>query len=267
MAHQVRSRERGHLLGRFSRRGVALGALTAVMATATVPTMTGCHVAPQVIQAALVACPVLLEFLQKLPQDNLPDGYEPCGEDVWNVRGAGIKLCFYCSRDASRPVFVRLGCSGKYFPVFPAPEDGRPARRTNILETGIRLDKMECHDILFAIAQGKADEYRRRLQATIIMPNERLIPSVDGYRSIALTLDGAEFAPDGTDFVAAHAAIGIEGTIEEVAHYAARVGVRSLEFRDGNTAWAVEVCPNFPIAAIFKNGVLVETMPLFAPDA
>lgn len=267
MAHPVRSRGDGSVLRRFGRRGVALGAIAAAMAAASVPALSGCHAAPQIIQAAMTICPPIIEAVLNLPRHTLPEGFEPCGERTWSVRGATVRLCFHCSRDPSEPVFVQFGCGGKYYPVYPAPAQGRPGWKDDALDTGVHLSKLECEEMLLALAEGKADEFRRRVQASIVMPNERLMPSVAGYRSITLTLDGAAFVPDGGDPVRAHAAVGIEGTVEEVAHYAAAVGVRSLEFREGGTAWAIEVCPGFPVAAVFRNGELVESMILFAPGA
>jgi len=267
MAHHAPSRGKGLRFSRLGGRGVALGAIAAVLATASVPAMTGCQSVPQIVHAVMTICPPLIEAVRNMPHDTLPAGYEPCGEEPWTVRGATIKLCFHCSRDATRPVYVQLGCSGKYFPVYPSTDDDRTPRKDHVLDTGVHLSSIDCEETLLAIAQGKADQYRRRLQASIVIPNERLLPSAAGYRSLTITLDGVEITPDGGDFATAHSAVGIEGTLDEVAHYAARAGIRSLEFRESGTAWAVEVCPDFPVAAVFKNAELVETMLLFSPDA
>lgn len=258
-------RSRRPLLARIGPRRIALGAIAAVLATATVPTMTGCQAAPAIIHAALTVCPQLIAALLKLPIDTLPPGYEHCGDYPWKIRDTTVKLCFYCSRNPADPNYVQLGCSGPYYPIFPAPSDGVAQRGNDILDTGVHLSKLDCQQLLFSIAQGKADEHRRRLQATLVMPNERTMPSTAGYRDLTLTLDGVEFTPDGTTSVGAHSAISIEGPIEEVAHYAARVGLRSIEFHEGRTAWAIEICPAYPVAAVFKNAQHVETMLLFAP--
>lgn len=267
MSLHAPEKSRRPLIARIGPRRIALGAIAAMMATATVPTMSGCETAPAIIHAALTICPQLIAALLKLPTDTLPPGYEHCGDLPWTVRGATVKFCFYCSRNPSDPAYVQLGCSGPYYPLYAAPSEGRAQRGNDILDTGVHLSKLECQQILFSIAQGKADEHRRRLQATLVMPNERTMPSTAGYRDLTLTLDGAEFAPDGTTAVRAHSAVSIEGPIEEVAHYAARVGLRSIEFREGGTAWAVEICPDLPVAAVFKNARLVDSMLLFAPGS
>jgi hypothetical protein len=253
------------LIARLGPRKIAIGTIAAMMATTTVPTMTGCEAAPAVIQAALTICPQLIAALLKLPISTLPPGYEYCGDYPWTIRGATVKICFFCSREPSDPHYVQLGCSGPYYPLYPSPSENRAQRGNDILDAGVHLSKLECRELLFSIAQGKADELRRRVEASLLMPNERSMPSTHGYRDLTLTLDGAAFVPDGSASVRAHTVVGIEGPIEEVAHYAARTGIRSLEFREGNTAWAIEVCPDFPVAAVFKNTRFVESIPLFAP--
>ena len=121
MSLHAPEKSRRPLIARIGPRRIALGAIAAMMATATVPTMSGCETAPAIIHAALTICPQLIAALLKLPTDTLPPGYEHCGDHPWTVRGATVKFCFYCSRNPSDPAYVQLGCSGPYYPLYAAP--------------------------------------------------------------------------------------------------------------------------------------------------
>lgn len=82
-----------------------------------------------------------------------------------------------------------------------------------------------------------------------------------------MSIDGAPARPDGDTPVDAGAAVHLSGDFDEVAHYAAELGVRSVEFRDGKDAWTVDVNRDFPAIAIFRNGRFVEARFLFAPGS
>jgi hypothetical protein len=95
----------------------------------------------------------------------------------------------------------------------------------------------------------------------------RGLPELAPYGGIRLQLDGVPAAPDGGSVTAAGTAVRVHGDFDQVARYAAELGIRSLEFRDGNDAWSVEVNHEYAAIAIFRNAQVVEARFLLAPSA
>jgi hypothetical protein len=247
------------------RRPLALGATVLALGALTLPVLSGCSTLPYVLHAAVSICKPLLTAILDDPVDTLPPQYRFCGSHEWRVRGAQVRFCLYCSPDAADPVYIQLDCEGKFHPLKPrTADDGHPAEPT-LDAGGLIIDKLSCEEHLLAIAQASADEFRSRADATIVLPNDRVLPDVTPYDGIRVHIDGASALPDGKTEVGAGAAVRVFGDFDQVARYAAELGVRSLEFRDGNDAWSVEVNHQYAAIAIFRNAQLVETRFLFAP--
>lgn len=243
---------------------LALGALS-------LPAMTGCSSLPYVIHAAVSVCKPLLTAILDDPVDSLPPHYRFCGSPEWQVRGTEVRFCLYCSPDPADPVYIQLDCEGKFHPLKPRSADGGgngagepPAAALD--EGGLIIEKLSCEEYLLAIAQATADEFRSRADATIVLPNDRVLPDLAPYDGIRLQLDGVSAAPDGVLVTAAGTAVRVHGEFDQVARYAAELGIRSLEFRDGNDAWTVEVNHEYAAIAVFRNAQFVEARFLLAPS-
>ena len=254
------------------RRPLALGAAMLALSALALPVMSGCSSLPYVIHAAVSVCKPLLTAILDDPVDTLPPQYRFCGSPEWQVRGAEVRFCLYCSPDPADPVYIQLDCEGQFHPLKPRGADGgddgggQPPVAT-LDEGGRIIDKLACDEYLFAIAQATADEFRSRADATIVLPNDRVLPELAPYGGIRLQLDGVPAAPDGESVTAAGTAVRVHGDFDQVARYAAELGIRSLEFRDGNDAWSVEVNHEYAAIAIFRNAQFVEARFLLAPSA
>ena len=249
------------------RRGVVAGALAIALTAASVPALAGCKAVPYMVHTLVSWCLPILSRVFDDPLSALPHGYAPCGRHTWSVRGEEIKFCLYCSPDPAQPVLVQLNCAGDFYPMRFRDHATRPP--TGAPGTGDRAGpiKMPCDEYIVSIAQAATDEFRSRADASIIAPNRRALPSADSYDDLEIQVDGLPLRPDGILEIESGSALRIRGAFEQVARYAAEVGVRSIEFRDGNTSWAIEVNHEFSAIAIFRNGRLAETRFLFAPNA
>ena len=254
------------------RRPLALSAAMLALGALALPVMSGCSSLPYVIHAAVSVCKPLLTAILDDPVDTLPPRYRFCGSPEWQVRGAEVRFCLYCSPDPADPVYIQLDCEGKFHPLKPRGADAgdggasQPPAET-LDEGGLIIDKLACEEYLLAIAQATADEFRSRADATIVLPNDRVLPDIAPYDGIRLQLDGVPTTPDGSATTAAGTAVRVHGDFDQGARYAAELGVRSLEFRDGNDAWTVEVNHEYAAVAIFRNARFVEARFLLAPPA
>lgn len=242
-----------------------LGAVAVALGAAAVPAMSGCKAVPYVVHTALSWCLPLLAQVLDEPVDSLPPSYALCGSPVWSVRDSEVKFCLYCSPNPADPVYVQLGCEGKFYPIRPRPP-ARPRGSATSSNDGVHLSKVDCDEFLLSVAQAQSDEFRRRADASIIVPNDRFLPSARLYRDLSVELDGVPTHPDGRTIADAGSALRLRGAFDDVARYAAELGVRSLEFRDGGDAWSVEFNPEFSAVAIFRNARLAETRFLLTPS-
>lgn len=250
----------------ITRRGMVLGAVALAVGAAALPTMPGCKAVPYLINTAVSLCAPLLAAILDRPVDTLPPNYTECGQHTWSVRGAEVKFCLYCSPIATDPVHIRLNCEGPYYPIKlrePRPSAGSDG---SLSEGGVHLSKLECDEYILALAQAQADALRSTADATLILPNDRVLPDATHFDGLAVSADNRPVLPDGALEFAAGTAVRVSGDFDQVARYAAETGVRSLEFREGPNAWTVEVNPRFAAAAIFKNGRFVEARFLFTPE-
>lgn len=257
-------------LSRASRRGILLGAVAATMGVAALPVLPGCQTIPYVANAVVSLCAPLLTAILDVPVDALPPHYTLCERHLWRARGEEIRFCLFCSTIPTEPLYVQLGCEGKYYPMKLRAPTERPPRdgaRANSVDDGIHLAKLDCDQFLLAIAEARYDAIHGTGEATMVLPNERPLPAIEGYPTLEVSIDGAPARPDGDTPVEAGAAVHLSGDFDEVAHYAAELGVRSVEFRDGKDAWNVDVNRDFPAIAIFRNGRFVEARFLFAPGS
>lgn len=253
------------LYRRPSRRGMIAGALALALVASAVPALSGCKAVPFMMNTVLSWCLQAVSKVLAEPVNALPAGYSACGQHTWSVRGEKVKFCLYCSPVPSDPVLVQLDCAGDFYPIkLRDREHAAPAG--TISESGqAGIQQLQCDQYLLSLAQAQTDEFQSRVDASIIAPNRRPIPSIQGYDELGIEVDGTPFVPDGTVEVRAGAAIRIHGAFDQVARYVAEAGVRSIEFREDGNAWAIDLNPEFSAIAVFKNARLVETRFLFAP--
>ena len=250
---------------RPSRRGMIAGALALALTAAAVPALSGCNAVPFVMNTVLSWCLQAVSKVLAEPLDTLPASYSACGQHTWSVRGEKVKFCLYCSPIPSDPVLVQLDCAGDYYPI-KLRDRAAASPADEISDNGqAGIQQLQCDQYLLSLAQAQTDEFQSRVDASIIAPNRRPLPSIEGYDELAIEVDGMPFAPDGAIEVRAGSAVRIHGAFEQAARYAAEAGIRSLEFREDGNAWAIELNPEFSAIAIFKNARLVETRFLFAP--
>lgn len=248
-----------------SRRGMIAGALAIALTATAVPVLSGCKAVPYLVHTVVSWClPVLAKVFDD-PVSSLPAGYTECGRHKWAVRGEEVRFCVFCSSDPAKPVLIQLNCTGDFYPVKLRDGGGHGTSTTGHLDGESGLGKISCDEYILSVAQAASDEFRSRADASIIAPNTRLLPSVRPYDDLIVEVDGAPAYPDGSSEVQAGDAVRIRGSFDQVARYAAEAGVRSIEFRDGGDAWAVELNPEFSAVAIFRNARLVEARFLFAP--
>jgi hypothetical protein len=255
------------LLSRASRRSAVLGAVAATLGAASLPALTGCQTLPYVANAVVSLCAPLLTAILDHPVDTLPPTYSLCEQHVWRARGEEIRFCLHCSTVPTDPLYVQLNCEGMFYPLKLRPPTERAPRdraRTSTSD-GIHLSKMDCDEYLLAIAEARYDAVTGAGEATMVLPNARVLPGTGGYPTLEIRVDGVPTEPDGRTGVDASTAVHLAGDFDEVAHYAAELGVRSVEFRDGKDAWTVDVNHEFSAIAIFRNGRFVEARFLFAP--
>ena len=129
----------------------------------------------------------------------------------------------------------------------------------------MHLSKLNCDEYVLTLAQAIHDEQGSHADVSIVVPNDRVLPSIRRYQTLIIEIDGIPARPNGTTLIKSGSAVRVEGDFNEVARYCAEAGVRSIEFNDGLDAWAVEVNPDFATIAIFKNAVFIEARFLFSP--
>jgi hypothetical protein len=240
---------------------VALGALS-------IPFIGGCTSIPAQARALIELCPKLIDAIEGLPRNTLPSGYTDCGEIIWKDRGIEISFCLYCSPVDPERVFVQKDCRGPYYPMQRARPRDKPVFSpfSTVSDSSPPfVSQFGCEELATTAAVGRLDEDTWIIDTTIIVPNDRMLPSSREYLGLAVEIDGRAAWPDGTTAIDAGAALRVQGRISEVAHYAATLGLRCVEFRAAGDAWAVDVHPDLPAYAVFKNGKLINHGFIFAP--
>lgn len=245
----------------------ALGATVVALGVAATPMIVGCKaVGPIIADVVIKACPQIIAKICGLGGQDLPPGYTQCGAESWKIRGHELKFCFYCPDDRDLPMLVQLNCEGKYHCIEPLPRP-KPTRADSGYDSeSPQILSLECAAYLATMAQVRVDESLRHADATIIMPNDRMLPDARGFLDITVEVDGRPADRSGSDPVDKGAAVRVHGDFNEVARFAAEAGVTSLEFRDDGKVWNIEVNPKYAAVAVFRNDRLVESRLLFTPE-
>lgn len=243
---------------------IALGGTTLVAAPA-------CSITPALIDAAITVCRAVIMQVLERPLDVLPDGYEPCGSDSWTVRGRTVQFCFYCKPDHSAPPIVQLDCEGPYYP-FKRPLSAAPDGPNESFEPlspsspdarGLSIEKIDCAERLVTLAEARCDAALSVARVAVVAPNERVLPDLAHYPLLEVTIDGA--APVGST-APRGSAIAFHGPFDQVAHFAATLGVQEFAFRADGAHWTVVLNPEHAAAAVFRNGAFHEVRFVFATE-
>jgi hypothetical protein len=247
------------------RRSIVVLVAGTTLGLAGVTTMQGCQTLGGLIPLAVKVCVDAVKMLLDLPLEELPDGYVPCGEPVtWEVRGSGMKFCFYCSLADPVKVYMQLGCTGSFYP-FRLRPIGDPAAGDVPGAGSAGIDKVGCDERLLMKAQSIYDEWSGRASAMFPSPNTRLFPDPTAYATLGVALDGVPVSLGGDFLVTEGQRISVEGSLDEVAHYAMISGVTELAFEDGGVRYEVFVNADVSAMMLFRNGVCIEQRLLFAP--
>lgn len=227
--------------------------------------MQGCETLGPMVPVAISLCIEVVKSLLDLPREDLPDGYAPCGEPVvWELRGEEMKFCFYCSLADPTKVYMRFGCTGKFYPLKLRPVGGTD----NNPDTGAGaagIDKLGCDERLLLKAQSTYDEWADRASAAFTSPNTRLFPDPTAYATLSVSVDGVPVGGARDFTVVDGQRIAVEGSLEEVAHYAMVSGVTEITFEHDGALYEAFVNPDVSAMMLFKNGVCIDKRPLFAP--
>jgi hypothetical protein len=229
--------------------------------------MPGCQtIVPIAVHAAISACIEAIKTLIDAPSDRLPDGYIPCDEVRWQVEGHELRFCVFCDPSVRSEVYIQFGCSGKYYPMrLRRIERPRAAETSNGMSNGISIESIKCQERLLAEVRSTIAPFMSGLSCTMRAPNDRVLPSIDGYGTLDVRIDGVPVPREGDLPVAAGGRIELEGSFDEVAHYAMTCGVLELAFKSDAAHWTVYANPDVSAIAVFRDGELHDARFLFAP--
>jgi len=241
-----------------------LSLLAAVgIATVTMLVAPGCQtVLPIAVHAAISACIELVKSLVDEPADQLPQGYIPCDSFEWEVEGRELKFCVFCNPSVRSEVFIQFGCTGKYYPMRLRRIE-RPESPDTV--DGISIEKIRCDERLLLDVRSTVAPFMAGIQCTMRVPNDRVLPSLENYGTLDARIDDAPAPRDGDFLVDAGVVVELDGSFDEVAHYAMTCGILELAFKDGGSMWTVHANPDVSAIAVFRDGELYDARFLFAP--
>jgi hypothetical protein len=245
----------------FGRRAFAASIAAASLGAATIPFLPGCQAVP-VIMAGLTICQEILSKILPGAHEELPEGYRLCKQDEWRVFGQEVELCVYCSDDPAAVRYIRVNCEGPYMPIkmrrLPAEQPVLTTDRPEIL-------KVDCEQRVQAWAYSAEHASAETLDAVLVLPDDRVLPDRSHHAGVMVTLDGRVLPPDG-EFVASYgASLRVTGPIEAATHYAALLGLRTLDFTADGSRWHVEVNADLALVAILRDGAIDDVRYLVDP--
>jgi hypothetical protein len=223
----------------------------------------GCEtLVPIAVHATVTACIEMIKSLFDAPADQLPEGYIPCNNFVWPIQGHELKFCLFCNPAVPNEAYVQFQCEGKYYPLRLRRIE-RPAAAST--EERLSIESIKCHERFLLEIESTIAPFMSGATCAMRSPNQRVLPSVAHYGTLDVRIDGAPAPRDGDFTVEAGSRIELDGSFDEVAHYAMICGVDELTFKDSQGLWNVHANPDVSAIAIFRNGTLHDARFLFAP--
>jgi hypothetical protein len=251
------------------RARIAAGTLLLGAGAATTA-LPGCQampvVAPILADGAIRLCVALLRTVIGVPTATLPDGYGQPHRHDWTIDDKVVTFCLYASPTPGRPVYLQIDCEGPYHEIRarrletpsippgklePAPVDAANAS----IDGGISLDKLDCRERLLIAASIAIFDEGLRAESTFLVTNARTLPRALDFPGVTTALDGVELAPELDHEVRYGDAITLSGPPMSVAAYAHAVGIREVSFRAGDSNWRLVAHEEYPIGALFRDGV------------
>lgn len=245
----------------LSRRTFAASVAAASLGAATIPFVPGCEAVP-IIMAGMTICQELLSRIFPGAQQELPPGYRLCKQAEWRIADKTVDLCVYCNDDPDAIRYIRVNCTGPYMPIRLRPAVEAPAlgtpREPEIL-------KLSCEERVQAWAYAGENATPAHLDAVLVLPDDRLLPDRSFHDGVSVEADGRLVPPSGDSVASYGTSLRIAGPIEHASHYAALVGLRTLDFTADGSRWHVEINPELALMAVLRDGEIVEVRYLVDP--
>ena len=245
----------------LSRRALAASVAAASLGAVAVPFLPGCQVLP-VIMAGLTICQEVLSKILPGAQEVLPEGYRLCKQEGWRVLGEQVELCVYCNDEPGAIRYIRVNCEGPYMPIkMRIPPAEQPVLSTG----GPEILKVDCEQRVQAWAYSGELASAQMLDATIVLPDDRVLPDRSHHAGVEIEADGKSVPPQGEYTASYGSSIRVTGPIEAAAHYAALLGLRTLDFTADGSRWHIEVNADLALVAVLRDGTIHEVRYLVDP--
>ncbi|RLS95366.1 MAG: hypothetical protein DWI12_04740 [Planctomycetota bacterium] len=191
-----------------------------------------------------------------------PTGYQLCKEDDLELANKRYKLCVYCNGEPDDVRYVQLNCEGS---LYPAVVRESPMMLDTADGSGAGLNKISCDERVKAFAYSNASTTETHLDASIVLPDRRTLPDRSAYAGLTILADGQDVPTEGEFELDVGTELRITGPFDLAAHYAALLGVRTLDYKADGAKWHVEIDPNYAVMTILRNHDVHDTRFLFAP--
>lgn len=252
------------------RARLAAGSLL-LGAGAAATTLPGCETAPVVVpvlaDAAVRLCVALVKSVFGGSIETLPPGYGSAHRHEWTIDDRIVTFCLYASPTPGRPVYLQIDCEGPYHEIrarrLEAPattagelEPASAAMGTASIEGGVSIDKLDCSERLLVAASLAVLEEGLRAESTFLATNARMLPRTSDFPGVTVAVDGLGIAPGIDRQVRYGDAVTLAGPPMAVAAYAHACGVREVAFTVGDASWRLVAHDEYPVGALFRDGVL-----------
>ena len=245
-----------------TRRGLLVGAVLGSLFVTTLPVITGCAGFVVAVEVGMSLCNDLMTQISAAGISAPPTGYQLCKEDDLELANKRYKLCVYCNGEPDDVRYVQLNCEGS---LYPAVVRESPMMLDTADGSGAGLNKISCDERVKAFAYSNASTTETHLDASIVLPDRRTLPDRSAYAGLTILADGQDVPTEGEFELDVGTELRITGPFDLAAHYAALLGVRTLDYKADGAKWHVEIDPNYAVMTILRNHEVHDTRFLFAP--
>ena len=236
-------------------------ALTGSLALSGAVLVTGCNSTERVpVNLNMLVCAGAIAAVHGEGVESLPPDFRPIPENPIDLYF--FKLCAFWTGDFDDGFYVQWNCTGLYYEVHPPLEE--PAT-LSIDRSDVHIEKFVCDELLVATAHVETSTTETHLDATLLLPNHRVMPDRSAYSQLVITADGVDVPTRGDYELDSGTELRIAGPFDLAAHYAANIGVRTLDFKVDGSAWHIEIDPNFAVMAVYRDGKPYDARILFQP--